>query len=215
MRLRYYLITFTMISAAAWAQHKTMPETLFEGRYVMVLLNNRDSAQFIKAQEMVNDNDGHIIHAFLPTIIQGYLTRRGEEVLCQSGLVREIVDSVFTGDMTRMSERDRMIVRVWNQQFKPLLATRGQEEDGDNDRTPREVPGKYQTSEYMMGSVAVGVVFVESDGSLEKSTENWDDYSKEDMIFQIRKGLDWWAQQGGYRASLTWNYEFKDVTTKY
>ena len=34
-------------------------------------------------------------------------------------------------------------------------------------------PGLHETSEYMIGSVAVSVIFMESDGSIDPSSEDW------------------------------------------
>ncbi|MFQ6015198.1 MAG: hypothetical protein ACE5NP_07125, partial [Anaerolineae bacterium] len=39
--------------------------------------------------------------------------------------------------------------------------------------TPTYTPGYYQTSEFMIGRVAVGVILPESTGAHEPSTENW------------------------------------------
>ncbi len=189
-------------------------QSLFTGKYSMIILDNADSAKFIQYKKVVEDNDGHSIHCYPPTIIQGYLTKEGEAALKSQARVIAITDT-FYEPKKPLSFRDKMVVNVWNQKFLALMATRGEEDkSGDNDKA-EEKPGKYETSEYMMGSVAVAVVYVESDGSLDKKTEKWDEYSKEDMFFQIRKGLEWWAEQGGYRASLSWTYEFLDVNTKY
>lgn len=54
-------------------------------------------------------------------------------------------------------------------------------------------PGYYQTSEYMTGSVAVGIVLVESDGSVDASTEDWTETEKQQVFAEIASALDWWA----------------------
>ncbi len=202
------LIAFLMTTSGVFSQG------LFSGKYSMIILDNKDSSKFVQLKKIVEDHDGHAIHCYPPTIIQGYLTREGEKSLRAQAKVTAVTDTFFEAS-GNFSLRDKMVINVWNQKFLSLMATRGEEDkSGDNDRS-EEKPGKYETSEYMMGSVAVAVVFVESDGSFEKKSEKWDDYSKEDMFFQIRKGLDWWTEQGGYRASLSWTYEFLDVNTKY
>jgi hypothetical protein len=35
------------------------------------------------------------------------------------------------------------------------------------------VPGYYETSEYLLGKVAVGVILLESNGTVDPSTEDW------------------------------------------
>ncbi len=204
-----YLNLFFMLTTVIFSQSP------FSGKNKMVLLNNPDSSQFIRCQSVVDANDGHMIHAYYPNIIQGYLTPEAEAALCKTGWVKSLTDTTYTGDLSKMSTQEKMIVHAWNQTFTSAVTTRGGEEDGSTDHTPREVPGKFQTSEYMMGRVAVAIVFVESDGTIDKKSESWDDISKEDMFLQIRKGLDWWSQRGGYRANLSWTYEFRDIKSHY
>jgi hypothetical protein len=67
-------------------------------------------------------------------------------------------------------------------------------------------PGYYQTSEYMAGSVAVGIVLVESDGSVDPSTEDWTDSEKQLVFDEIVAALDWWAGLEP-RANLTFVYD--------
>ena len=45
-----------------------------------------------------------------------------------------------------------------------------------NNRGPE--PGYYDTSEYMIGTIALGVIFLESDGSIDPSTEDWTQQEK-------------------------------------
>lgn len=208
-KINWILLFALMIPAS-----DVFSQSLFAGKYSMIILNNKDSAKFVQYKKIVDENDGHAFHCYPPTIIQGYLTNEGEKALRMQSKIIAVTDTFYEAKGV-FSFRDKMVINVWNQKFVAALATRGGDDaDGDNDRA-EEKPGKYATSEYMMGSVSVAVVFVESDGSLEKKTEKWDEYSKEDMFFQVRKGLEWWAEQGGYRANLSWTYEFLDVTTKY
>ena len=51
-------------------------------------------------------------------------------------------------------------------------------------------PGYYETSEYLIGSVAIGIILLESDGSIDPSTENWDSDREEDVPIHIDDGLD-------------------------
>ena len=54
-------------------------------------------------------------------------------------------------------------------------------------------PGYYQTSEYMAGSVAVGIVLVQSDGSVDPSTEHWTAEEKQRVYNKIVAATHWWA----------------------
>jgi hypothetical protein len=58
-----------------------------------------------------------------------------------------------------------------------------------------------------MGRVAVGVVLLESDGSIDPSTENWDPVRQNEVRTQIEAGLTWWTQQD-LRAKLSFTFEY-------
>lgn len=67
-------------------------------------------------------------------------------------------------------------------------------------------PGYYQTSEYMAGVVAVGIVLVESDGSVDPSTEDWTAGEKRQVLEEIAAAFDWWEELEP-RAHLRFVYE--------
>jgi hypothetical protein len=58
---------------------------------------------------------------------------------------------------------------------------------------PSVTPGYYQTSEYMAGSVAVGIVLVESNGKVDPSTEDWTPDQKQLVFEQVTAAFNWWA----------------------
>lgn len=55
-------------------------------------------------------------------------------------------------------------------------------------------PGYYQTSEFMAGSVAVGIILVESDGTVDPSTEDWTQDEQQEVFSEIASALNWWAE---------------------
>jgi parallel beta-helix repeat protein len=54
-------------------------------------------------------------------------------------------------------------------------------------------PGYYETSEYLIGSVAIGVIFVESNGTVDTDTENWTETQEKTVITQLEKDSNWWV----------------------
>lgn len=48
-------------------------------------------------------------------------------------------------------------------------------------------------SEFMLGTVAVTPVFIESNGAIDASTENWDQAHIDEVLANIDEGLDWWV----------------------
>ncbi|MDY7078332.1 MAG: hypothetical protein SXV54_15555 [Chloroflexota bacterium] len=88
-----------------------------------------------------------------------------------------------------------------------LPTTGGANTNGPSVATNTSItPTYYQTSEYMAGSVAVGIVLVESDGSIDPSTEDWTDAEKQQVFDEIVAALNWWAEMEP-RANLSFVYD--------
>jgi len=76
-------------------------------------------------------------------------------------------------------------------------------------------PGFYETSEYMIGSVAVGVIFLESNGSIDPSTEDWTSTEENNVKSEIQQALNWWAAQN-LNAGVSFVYDWQyGVPTSY
>jgi hypothetical protein len=63
--------------------------------------------------------------------------------------------------------------------------------------------GYWDGSEYFLGRVGVFVVFVESDGSAEPSTEDWTEEEEALVLAEIGEAMEWWAARApGERLSF-------------
>jgi len=72
----------------------------------------------------------------------------------------------------------------------------------------------YDTSEFLIGTVAVGVVFIESDGTIDPSTENWTQTDEDFVFSEIVQGCNEWAAASTF--ALTFVYQSEDsVLTGY
>ena len=65
------------------------------------------------------------------------------------------------------------------------------------------LPGRYNTSVFMTGKVAVGIILPESTGN----GENWTTAEQNCVVQKIQKGLDWWKTRGGSTANLSFVYD--------
>jgi hypothetical protein len=54
------------------------------------------------------------------------------------------------------------------------------------------LPGARETAAFAAGRVAVAVVFLESDGSIMRSSEDWSAARKEAVLGKVQSALDWW-----------------------
>ncbi len=82
--------------------------------------------------------------------------------------------------------------------------------------------GNTDVSEFLLGSVAVNVVFLESNGQLDNNTEDWTDELREGVKENIEEGLQWWVDtlalySDVHELSFEVDYTLADtpVETKY
>lgn len=118
-------------------------------------------------------------------------------------------------------------IALWNDLFITTVKSPEPELNQTPDLTPlsastqnrnayvSENNNHWPTSAYLMGSVCVGIVFVESNGQLDPITERWTKNDQEDIAEQIYQGLDWWSDMGGYRANVSWTYDIQECKTRY
>jgi hypothetical protein len=72
-------------------------------------------------------------------------------------------------------------------------------------------PGDYDLSEFMIGTIALGIVFLESDGAIDPSTEDWTQQEKDTALGSLGVGgghLKWynWFSQLGYTYHSFFTY---------
>ena len=75
-------------------------------------------------------------------------------------------------------------------------------------------PGYWETSEYMIGSVAVGIIFPESNGTIDPSTEDWTETEEQQITNKVNDALDWWASQNP-DANVSFVTKFDIVDSSY
>ena len=82
--------------------------------------------------------------------------------------------------------------------------------------------GAEDTAEYMLGDVLVSVVLLESDGTLDSSTENWTSQSIRETKERIVTGMEWWSdaldqQSSVHDLNFYFDFTFADqpIATRY
>jgi hypothetical protein len=110
----------------------------------------------------------------------------------------------------------RHIVAAWNNVFMGQARRVGLEADPSPDAKPLvndiemppdkyarplQPPGAdyYDVSEFMLGTVAVGVILPESDGTIDPETEDWTQEEMDQVASEIISGLNWLVTKAGWR----------------
>jgi flagellin-like protein len=72
-----------------------------------------------------------------------------------------------------------------------------------------------QTSEFMVGKIAVGIVFVESNGRIQPSSEDWTRDRQDRVIEAVTNSLNWWREREP-RAGIEFAYKiFRNAPSSY
>jgi hypothetical protein len=80
---------------------------------------------------------------------------------------------------------------------------------------PPYMAGFYDTSEYMIGDIAVGIIFLESIGTIDADTEDWTGEEEYNVVSEIQAGLKWWEARAP-EAKLTFTYDIHyQIPTSY
>ena len=126
-------------------------------------------------------------------------------------------------EWTMLDDNTRLAAQVWNEYLrKPQLNEKlGEEPPGGpliGDVRTVELPfepvlptalngpGFYDTSEFLYGKVAVGIIIPESNGSIDASTENWSSSRMDQVVSEIAEGMSWY-QSTFHDANLTFYYD--------
>ena len=67
-------------------------------------------------------------------------------------------------------------------------------------------PGYLETSEYLIGSVAVGIILLESNGTIDPSNETWSSEREAQVVNETFGGLTWLANQNP-QANISFIYD--------
>ncbi|MCL6431293.1 MAG: hypothetical protein K6V36_10635 [Anaerolineae bacterium] len=197
----------------------------------LILLDTSDVPEMRRTLEVVRAHGGRVVHLYPPHIAIAYLSTEAEAALANApGIVGVRRGRVSMDEVARYGFSARAAAEAWNAGLEPqgTAAPRpgerpAQAPPNDVRVAPREsappgaapaaaAPGYYDTSEYMIGDVAVGIILPESSGP----AEDWD-YGpagrRQLVVSEIQAGLDWWAANEP-RAELTFVYDVHyDVPT--
>ncbi|MDY7041728.1 MAG: fibronectin type III domain-containing protein [Chloroflexota bacterium] len=209
--------------------------TMNQEDYALIILDPADSLATYQAIQYVEMTGGHIVHVFPPHVLIGSVPPEAESnLLGQTGIIRIAREAVDPVSVEAYGQTAVAGVQTWNDLFAspgavPDAMALSQEEitaDLVNDaleppdlpfdpaqdefetsaQSSGFAPGYYQTSDYMIGDVAVGIILPESNGSDDPSTENWTAEERQLVYSEIVAACNWWAARES-RAHLRFFYD--------
>ena len=167
-----------------------------------------------------------VCHVFLPSFL--IIENAPSDLSNWNGVLNVYDRSIPTDTMTGRGLTARTVIGIWNSTFLPAVEdetpsagaspSMGQMPEDAKHKpidlsmptpfSPENTPygaGFWDTSEYLMGSVAVGIFLVESDACC--YSYDWSDAEVSQTTLGVYQGMDYWRTQGGVSAHLTFFYD--------
>lgn len=194
----------------------------------LILLN--DSTSYTEAIQKLKALDVRVQHVFPPNALIGQIPPAlPADALAPTGVAAVHRDAIDPGQLAAHGLSAQKAATAWN----TLLAAKTSEPDSSTltatqvadelvydafappDLPKGQVqslsptiaePDYYHTSEFMIGTVAVGIILPESDGSIDPSSEDWTEEERLQVYTEIVAATDWWATREP-DAQLTFVYD--------
>jgi FlgD Ig-like domain len=165
-----------------------------------------------------------VSHVFVPSFL--IVENPPTDLSSWNGVLNVYRESIPLGAQTGRGLTERVVIDVWNATLSPAAQDEPPSFDpdpsmgampADAKHKPTDVyalaplslenvpygAGFYDTSEYLMGSVAVGIFIMESNAG----SYDWSDAEVSQTTLGVYQGMDFWRTQGGAAAHLTFFYE--------
>lgn len=222
-------ILTTLLICNYWGKPAEVQAQELSPGYALILLVSEQSTpeKLAEINAVVKAGGGRVIHTFpYQAVIANLPPAAINQVENTPGVAGVFSQAVDLSLMDIYGFEARRIAAVWNNLIAPPSAQLAAEvlaehpEEYPDAFTPPDLPpddtglahntsitpGYYQTSEFLAGSVAVGIILVESNGAVDVSTEDWTPDEKEQVFSEIVGALNWWATLEP-RANLSFVYD--------
>lgn len=199
----------------------------------LLISSSRDLKALQHTIETITSRGGCVAHVFPPSAIIGMLEPEQAANLISEGELQSVYrGNIEDSALARLDEGDRLAARVWNEYLhKPEIDDHpdgqppGDPLAGDvrNIELPFEPvlpstlngPGFYDTSEFLYGKIAVGIIIPESSGAIDPSTETWSNSRLDQVVSEIAEGMSWY-KSSFQDANLVFYYDIhRQVPTGY
>jgi cytochrome c biogenesis protein CcdA len=202
-------------------------------RPAFVLLNAEDASSWHEARYLIESRGGRITHVYPPNVLIGYMSETTSRDLIGKGSIEEIyLGAVDPKTLKEYGPTALYAATAFNRNF---VGSHSSEDElpspgpivGDVRQAPDysvasgltvlgvRDPQQSETSLFMIGDTSVAIVLMESNGTIDANSENWDSGRMNQVVSNIQGGLNWWISQEA-RAKVTWIYHvYYQVPTGY
>ncbi len=220
-----FTIALIIAIGAAWWGITPLAYADGELTPAFILLTAGADGQPVEAA--IADSGGQVTHVFPNQALIARLPAQSPaEIAALPAVAAVRTGPVELAEMDPFGPNARRLAGVWNNLISPQtdltaavqLDAQHPEQHPDlliaPDRPANELsiagssgrPGYYDTSTFMAGSVAVGIVLLESNGTVEASSEDWTADEKQLVLNEIVNALNWWTNLKP-EAGLTFVYD--------
>ena len=199
----FVLIGLSMVSPAAPQTSVSPPSNL----NALMVLDVQDEETMWQTVKRIESAGGRIVHIHPPHVLIGYLDENTAQQVTMlphvTAIYRDLVEPAETAQYKESIVRG---IQLWNNLLQistttrpaNVAATPAMRPDAFLFPTPTPggpppAPGWSETSSYMIGKVVVSIIFPESNGAIDPSTEDWDATRLDHAQTYVMNGLNWWA----------------------
>jgi hypothetical protein len=194
----------------------------------LVLLEHSNLSELSQIQNHIQVKGGQVIHTMpYQALIANIAVSSIQDLPGLPGVAAVYTQPVDLATLDHLDPAARHFAGVWNSLLTPQPVAQLNSMQAEHPETYEDAfvapdlppdsqinaagailstPGYFQTSDYLAGSVAVGIILVESDGSIDRSSENWTPAEQQLVFNEIAAGLNWWANLEP-RAKLSFVYD--------
>jgi hypothetical protein len=182
----------------------------------LVTVDSPELSDLQAAAAAIKADGGYVKFVIPPHFIIADLPEGSEAGLVSSGVVSKVESGLVDSEAyAAFGPGARHVVSSWNNVFMGMARQAGLENEPAPDRQPLindadlldkivlplKPPGAkyYDVSEFMLGSVAVGVILPESNGTIDANTETWTQTEMDQVTSEIIAGLNWHVTKAEWR----------------
>ena len=233
--ITFAVLLWLAIVESASAQQTSKPNSLFIFDFI-----SRQTIQTIV--QTIKVYGGRADHVFPPNGVIGYISPANEpRLLNQIPGLRIEHQAVDVASVRQAGGSAELAATMWNMTFqKQDSANLGGKPKGTRRMPPNDArlapdrailrqqqseaaeplaapaPGFTETSEYLIGSVVVGIITPESNGAIDSNAENWSTTRQNTVVAKIMQALQWWKDNANAPVNVSFVYDIHhSIPTSY